>query len=190
MTHQAVSTPNLAYNGARGTAGRAPEPEPKAPSLDEEAARLLEVAAAGQLQILKFAEAMVANPSRPGVQALTHLAWSCREEARKLYPAKDARSSQKFEHDSEVAEALEKAIKSCVALLEAEEGAQRLNDQLIDSFARVFAAGVKAGEERAMKELGEAEREEPVRRTEFVSDDMGKITGKVEYQLKPIGGKK
>lgn len=188
MTLEPVSRPYNRREGVRSS-GRPPAaPRPAPPPLGEEAERLLEVAAAGRLDVLKFAEVMVANPSRAGIKALAHMAWGNREEARKLYPAKSAASSTMFDSNLERAEALEKANKDCTVLLEAKEAEDRFQDTLATSFARVAVAGIVAGRETARKEF-EADQPAVVRETRFISDDKGHVTGKTEREFKPTGGK-
>ncbi len=184
MTFEPVSRPYQRHQ-ATVTGGR-PLPahlvaQPK-PQLGEEAGRLLAVAAAGKLNALKFAEAMLANPSAAGAQALAHLAWSIRQDAQKKLPADAADSA------FDLPNALENAAKKCAALVQGKQSEARLMQKVAVTLVQAYEAGVGAGEKKAHKE--QATVEQPIRRTEFVTDETGnKIVGKIEYELKPGGNK-
>lgn len=181
---QAVSSPINLRNGVRGTSGRGLPAQLVArpqPQLDEEARRLLAVAAAGKCNVLTFAEAMLADPSPAGVQALAHLAWSARADAQSKFPG--GADDPLFDD----AKSLEKAAMDCADLVAGAQAGARTRAKLAEAVVYLYGAGVLDGRAEAKKEIDQA-AEQPIRRTEFVSDAAGKITGKLEYELKP-GGK-
>ncbi len=187
MNHQSVAPLNIAQ-GVRVTSGRSPANPDRQPSVSEEARRLL-AALPGISESLvttksmaAFAARQTANPSAAGVQALAYLAWSCREAARKKYPADAA-------DELTVAEALAKLSAGCAAVLEARAAGERL---LAEVGARMKAAvtlAFDAGKQAAKKQL-EADATKPVleRRVEFVMDSRDRVVGKIEREFKP-GGK-
>lgn len=158
-------------------------PTPRPPQLDDEARSLIESLLAGGSTVsseamLKLAEQV---PSRSRVQALTYLAWSCREAARKKHTS-DASP------EGVIAEVLEKLSADAARRLDTMASLDALAGKVAESVRRAYAAGAAAGRQELEQQLA-ADRSLPVRRTEFVSDATGRITGKVEYELKP-GGKK
>jgi len=182
MTHEPASRPISLRAGVSGTSGRPSAPTPRPPQLDDEARSLIESLLAGGSTVsseamLKLAEQV---PSRSGVQALTYLAWSCREAARKNHTS-DASP------EVVIAEVLEKLSANAARRLDTMASLDALAGTVEKSIGKAYSAGHSAGWKERERQLAE-DRSQPVRRTEFVSDAAGHITGKVEYELKP-GGK-
>jgi hypothetical protein len=174
------------HQAARPSARSAPTPQP--PQLDDEAWELVAsmprsgASGVSSEEMFALASRVSSNPSPSGIQALTFLAWSCREAARKKHTS-DASL------DLAIAEVLEKQSADAARLLKTTASLNALEAKVTKWIHEAYAAGHLAGRQELQKEL-EADRSLPVRRTEFVSDATGKITGKIEYQLKPEGGKK
>lgn len=172
MTHPAVSVPLNLSGGVRVTSGRSPAAKPQAPKLDAETAQLLATLPKPLTEegLVRWCQVLAEHPSRPGARALEHLSNVGRQAGLTAAAESLAQTS--------------KAISDAVATKEA---IASLVGVLGESLPAVYQAGVAAGRKEWERQLAE-DRSQPVRRTEFVSDATGKITGKIEYELKP-GGK-
>lgn len=184
-----VSRPISTSEGVRGTAGR---PLPKhlvaerQPQLGDDARQLLEMlptVAKSQMTpqtLLDFAESVARKPSRPGVQALAYLAWSCREAVRKRHP-------ENADAESALADFLDSRGKTITALLDFTASIEAREQKVIEvakaAIAEGYKAGIAAGQEELRKQLPAV-----VRETTFTSDKDGRIIGKTEREFKP-GGK-
>jgi hypothetical protein len=171
MSHQSVSTPLNLREGVRVTSGRAPAAKP-VPKLDIETAQLLATLPKPLTEegFVRWCKQLAEHPTRPGARALEHLSNVGRHAG--LTGAAD--------HLAQVSKAISEAVATRDAVVS-------LVEVLQESLMAVYQVGVGAGRQKLAAEL-EADRSQPVRRTEFVSDATGKITGKIEYELKP-GGK-
>ncbi len=167
MSHQSVAPLNL-REGVRVTDGRVPAAKPQAPKLDADTAQVLDTMPKPLTEegFMRWCKHLAEHPTRTGARALEHLSNVSRRAGGVA-----------------AAESLAQVSKAMAAAVATREAVASLLGKLGESLPAVYQAGVAAGRQQLQEQL-EADRSQPVRRTEFVSDATGKITGKIEYDLK------
>jgi hypothetical protein len=174
MTTAPISAPYNLHAGARGTAGRAPEPK-RRPTLDAEAATLLATLPDPLTEdaLTGFCLRQVEHPTRSGARTLAYLS----EIGREAAPAA-----------ADYLALLSKAVAAAVARHDAFVS---LGAAMKDSLMEALELGRRLGRQELAEELA-ADSTRPVleRRVEFLSDDKGRITGKIEREFKPGGKEK
>ncbi len=166
MSFESVAPYNL-RSGARGTTGRSPEPKPRPPALDAEAAALLATLPdpLTEAALMEFILREVRQPNPAGAKALAHLAEVGREAA------------------PEAADYLRRLSEAVAGEVDRHAAFVKLAEALKGSVMGALELGRRLGRQELEEELA-VDREQPVleRVTDFVVDDRGRITGKRETE--------
>jgi hypothetical protein len=175
MTTAPISVPYNLHAGASGTTGRSPEPARRLPKPAAEAAALLAALPdpLTEAALMEFILREVRQPTAAGAKALAHLAEIGREAA------------------PEAADYLSKLSEAVAREVDRHDAFVKLAEALKGSVEGALELGRRLGREELEAELA-ADATKPVleRRVEFVSDDKGRITGKIEREFKPGGKEK